>query len=86
MNYMWKARAEAKQICKNTLAHSILFYIEDIPLCLIIYKVNKLFIVAVKNNNTDMFHILWVVTPSLDLMNANEWMNMMATINKLFTL
>jgi len=29
----------------------LLFFIEDIPLCLIIYKVNKLFIVAVKNNN-----------------------------------
>jgi hypothetical protein len=27
------------------------FLIEDIPLCLMIYKVNRLFIVAVKHNN-----------------------------------
>jgi len=27
------------------------FFIADIPLCLIIYKVNKLFIAAVKHNN-----------------------------------
>jgi len=28
------------------------FFIEDIPLCLIIHKVNKLFIVAVKHNSS----------------------------------
>jgi len=37
------------EICSIKI--NLIFFIEDIPLCLMSYKINKLFISAIKHNN-----------------------------------
>jgi hypothetical protein len=75
-----KERAEAKHIFKNTLAQSTFFFlVEYNPLCLIIYKVNKLFIVAVKNNNIVMFdgaykQFVYLVQHSTSVTTLHLWL------------